>query len=98
MKNKYVTKKSLAEKINDFMKNLDTYEYQDCSEVGETDEDNIRKLDSYLKNNPTAPLEYLNYFLNLKKYSLDSLTDDEIIIADELINELFQLQALKEVS
>ena len=82
--------KSLAARLVDFYKDYDFYDYQDSLEVGDTDEDAIKRMDIEL-NNPEAVASLLE---KLKEISQDAdLSSEQKEELNFLIAELEKMKS-----
>ena len=82
--------KSLAARLVDFYKDYDFYDYQDSLEVGDTDEDAIKRMDIEL-NNPEAVASLLE---KLKEISQDvDLSSEQKEELNFLIAELEKMKS-----
>lgn len=84
---------TLAARLNDFAKDVDPYAYRDACEIGQTDEDNIRELESQLKDPVSAARIATSLEATIEE---GSLTDEQLSEASRLAKELHGLLGEKE--
>ena len=82
---------TLAGRLVDFTKNVDHYNYMDALEVGETDEDAIRKISSDLTN----PESIHSYIEELQTWTEELEDTEEAETCRQLIQDLTALRAEK---
>ena len=82
--------KSLAARLVDFYKDYDYYDYQDSLEVGDTDEDAIKRMG----NDLTKPEAVVSLLSQLKEISADTdLSSDQKAELEYLIGELERMKS-----
>lgn len=87
--------KSLAARLVDFYKDYDYYDYQDSLEVGDTDEDAIKRMESNLTNSEAV----VSLLSQLKELSADTeLSSDQKAELEYLIGELEKMKSPLDVA
>ena len=82
--------KSLAARLVDFYKDYDYYDYQDSLEVGDTDEDAIKRME----NDLTKPEAVVSLLSQLKEILADTdLSSDQKAELEYLIGELEKMKS-----